>query len=215
MKRFCSLALACALLVSAAATRTFGQGQMGNSMSMAGAAPAFDYQAKFLADMKDVQTKFVGLAQAIPQDKFTWRPGDGVRSVAEVFLHVAGGNYGLTQIMGASPAPGYSRQGFETSTTDKAAIIDQLNKSFAYMDSYVQSLSPADLEKSHQMFGRASTGYDVLFTIIDDLHEHLGQQIAYARMNNVVPPWTAERQATQAARGRGMGNGAGGAPPKQ
>jgi uncharacterized damage-inducible protein DinB len=221
MTRFCSLAFACSLLIAVAAT-TPAQGQaagsanqMGNSMSMAGAAPAFDYQAKFLADMKDVQSKFVGLAQAIPQDKFTWRPGDGVRSVAEVFLHVAGGNYGLTQIMGAPPAPGYNRQGFETSTTDKAAIIDQLNKSFAYMDDYVQSLSPADLQKAHQMFGRASTGYDVLFTIIDDLHEHLGQQIAYARQNGVVPPWTAERQATQAARGRGMGNGAGGAPPKQ
>lgn len=211
MKRFCCLAFACALVASAGATRTFGQAgdaPAGNSMSMAANAPAFNYQAKFLDDMKDLQTKFVGLAQAIPQDKYTWRPGEGVRSVSEVFLHVAGGNYFLTSSMGATPDPGYNRQGFETSTTDKAAIVDKLNKSFAYMDSYVQGLTPADLQKTHQMFGRTMTGNDVLFTIVLDLHEHLGQMIAYARQNNVVPPWTAVRQASQAARG-----GAAGAPP--
>ncbi|HXA57475.1 MAG TPA: DinB family protein [Candidatus Acidoferrum sp.] len=221
MKRFCCLAFACAFLVAARAPRVSGQsmnGQaMGGSMSMSAAPSAFDYQAKFLTDMKDLQTKFVGLAQAIPQDKYTWRPGDGVRSISEVFLHVAGGNYGLTPMLGATPDPGYKRQGYETSTTDKAAIIDQLNKSFDYMDNYVQSQSAADLAKSHQLFGRPATGYDVLFTIVLDLHEHLGQQIAYARQNGVVPPWTAERQASQAARGRGMNGGAApaaGATPK-
>jgi uncharacterized damage-inducible protein DinB len=208
MKRFCCLALACAFLVAAGAPRSFGQA-MGGSMSMSAQAPAFDYQAKFLADMKDLQTKFVGLAQAIPQDKYTWRPGDGVRSISEVFLHVAGGNYGLTPMLGATADPSYKRQGYETSTTDKAAIIDQLNKSFEYMDNYVQSQSAADLAKSHQLFGRPATGYDVLFTIVLDLHEHLGQQIAYARQNGVVPPWTAARQASQPAGGRGA------TPPKQ
>jgi uncharacterized damage-inducible protein DinB len=188
-------------MVAAVAPRAFGQA--AGSMNMAAPAPAFDYQAKFLADMKDLQSKFVGLAQAIPQDKYTWRPGEGVRSIAEVFLHVAGGNYGLTPMLGAPPDSSYKRQGYETSTTDKAAIIEQLNKSFAYMDNYIQSMSAADLAKSHQLFGRPATGDDVLFTIVLDLHEHLGQQIAYARQNGVVPPWTAERQANQAARGRG------------
>jgi uncharacterized damage-inducible protein DinB len=211
MKRFCYLAFACGLIVAAGATRA--NGQAAGSMSMSASAPAFDYQAKFLTDMKDLQTKFVGLAQAVPQDKYTWRPGEGVRSISEVFLHVAGGNYYLTSLIGAPPNPAYNRQGFETSTTDKAAIVDQLNKSFEYMDSYIQSMSAADLAKSHPFLGHSATGYDAMFTIVLDLHEHLGQMIAYARQNNVVPPWTAERQANQAARGRGATAAPAGAPP--
>jgi uncharacterized damage-inducible protein DinB len=219
MKRFGSVAFACALLVAAWTARTLGQGQMsnsgnqmgGNSMSMSGTAPAFDYQAKFLADMKDLQTKFVGLAQAIPQDKYTWRPGDGVRSISEVFLHVTLGNYALTHALGTPLPDGFTlTPNFEKSTTDKATIIDDLNKSFAFMTSSIQGMSTADLLKSAPgSRGGAMIGDDVLFTIVLDLHEHLGQQIAYARMNGVVPPWTAERQANQAARGRGMGNGGG------
>ena len=98
---------------------------------------SFDYKAKFQTDMKDLQSKFVSLAQAFPQDKYTWRPGEGVRSVSEVFLHVAGGNFSIPGMMGATPPAGYSRTGYETSTTDKAAVIEQLNKSFDYINSTV------------------------------------------------------------------------------
>jgi uncharacterized damage-inducible protein DinB len=177
---------------------------------MSAPTPSFDFQAKFISDMKDLQTKFVGLAQAIPQDKYTWRPGDGVRSISEVFLHVTLGNYALTHAMGTPLPDGFTlTPSFEKSTTDKAAIIDDLNKSFAYMISSVQGMSAADLLKSAPgSRGGSRNGDDVLYTIVLDLHEHLGQMIAYARQNNVVPPWTAERQAGQAARG-----GAAGAPP--
>lgn len=225
MKRFCSLLLVASLLVSVSASRAFGQSAApanpGNSMSAQAAPAPFDYKAKFLSDMKDLQTKFVGLAQAFPQDKYTWRPGEGVRSVSEVFLHVALGNYFLTSQLGAKLPEGITpNPAYEKSTTDKAAIVDALNKSFAFMTSSIQGMSADDLAKGHQVFGRPSTGSDVLFIIVLDLHEHLGQQIAYARVNGVVPPWTAERQANQAARGRGAAAPGGaqspaGAPPAQ
>ena len=204
MKRFCTNLLAAVLLCTAGAASAFAQA--GGAMGMSAPAAAFDYKAQFLSDMKDLQTKFVGLAQATPQDKYTWRPGEGVRSNAEVFLHVAGGNFSLPGMMGAKPADGYKRQGYETSTTDKTAIIEQLNKSFDYIDSTVASMSADDLSQPRKGFGGTNTsGYGILFLITTDLHEHLGQAIAYARVNNVVPPWTAARQA---ARGN-----AGGAPP--
>lgn len=204
MKHFRDIVLAFVLLFAFGATRTHAQTAGPSAVSAPVAAPNFDFQAKFLSDMKDLQTKFIGLAQAIPQDKYTWRPGEGVRSISEVFLHVALGNYYLTSNLGAKLPDGFTPgPKFETSTTDKVAIIDQLNKSFEYMDSYIQGLNADGLQKPHQVFGRTMTGDDVLFTIVLDLHEHLGQQIAYARSNNVVPPWTAERQAAQAARGRG------------
>jgi len=198
MHRFLGLVFVCALLVDGSATRASGQAAPAT-------ATAFDYQAKFLDDMKDLQTKFVGLAQAIPQDKYTWRPGDGVRSISEVFLHVTLGNYGLTHALGTPLPDGFTvTPNFEKSTTDKATIVDDLNKSFLFMTSSVQAMSAAELLKSAPGSRRGSMiGDDVLFTIVLDLHEHLGQMIAYARQNGVVPPWTAERQANQAARGRG------------
>ena len=155
MKRFCTNLLAAVLLCTAGAASAFAQA--GGAMGMSAPAAAFDYKAQFLSDMKDLQTKFVGLAQATPQDKYTWRPGEGVRSNAEVFLHVAGGNFSLPGMMGAKPADGYKRQGYETSTTDKTAIIEQLNKSFDYIDSTVAAMSADDLSQPRKGFGGANT----------------------------------------------------------
>jgi uncharacterized damage-inducible protein DinB len=216
MKTFRNYALAFTLVLIAGATSAFGQSAPANAMSSANSMSmspmgSFDYKAKFQTDMKDLQTKFVSLAQAIPQDKYTWRPGEGVRSVSEVFLHVAGGNFSIPGMMGATPPTGYTRNGYETSTTDKAAVIEQLNKAFDYINSTVAAMSPADMTKVRQgRGGSTSTAYDTLFLITIDLHEHLGQIIAYARVNNVVPPWTAERQANP---GRGAGAAAPPAKP--
>jgi uncharacterized damage-inducible protein DinB len=184
MKKFTTCILALALMSLASATRTFAQG-----------TSAFDFKAASLADIKDCENKFVGLAKAIPQEKYTWRPGDGVRSISEVFLHIASANYGLPPMMGAAQPEGFNRQGYEKSTTEKNQIIEQLTKSFAYLESSVDKLSQADIEKHVKMFGgKEGAGGDVLFLVITDLHEHLGQMIAYARQNSITPPWTAARQ---------------------
>lgn len=186
MTKFSTFAMALALLVTTGTTRTSAQGS---------ASAGFDFRTASLADIKDAESKFVGLAKAIPADKYTWRPGEGVRSVSEVFLHIASANYGLPTMMGAAPAEGFNRQGYEKSTTDKDKVIDQLNKSFAYLESAMEKTSEADLQKHMKVpGGKEGYGGDILFLIITDLHEHLGQMIAYARANNVVPPWTAIRQ---------------------
>lgn len=166
----------------------------GAARTLAQASSGFDFKAASLADIKDSESKFVGLAKAIPADKYTWRPGEGVRSVSEVFLHIASANYGLPTMLGAAPAEGFNRQGFEKSTTDKDKVVEQLNKSFAYLETSIEKASDADLNKHMKLFGgKDGTGGDILFLIITDLHEHLGQMIAYARLNSVVPPWTAAR----------------------
>jgi uncharacterized damage-inducible protein DinB len=200
MRKFSTCFLALALLVTFAATRSFaqGSGSMGSTGSSAGSMGSmpmgFDFKAASLADIKDADSKFVGLAKAIPAEKYTWRPGDGVRSVAEVFLHLSSANYGLPPMMGATRAEGVNPRELEKSTTDKDKIVDTLSKSFAYLENAVQNASDADLQKHVKMFGgKEGTGGDVLLLIITDLHEHLGQMIAYARVNNVTPPWTAAR----------------------
>jgi len=134
--------------------------------------------------------KFLGLAEAMPAGKYTWRPAEGVRSVSEVLLHVTGANYGIPRFLGTPPPAGFDPSGFEKSTTDKTAIISKLKESFAHFRQAIEKLAPTDGDKPVKMFGRDTTMRGALLMALDHLSEHLGQSIAYARMNGVVPPWS-------------------------
>lgn len=185
-KKLCLSVAVLALLLSAAAACTFAQ-------DAPSAAKTFDFRSEAVAELKAAQDELVSLAQAMPQEKYTWRPGEGVRSVSEVYLHVAAGNFGLTAVAGAPPYPGFKFQGFEKSTTDKAKVIDLLNQSFDYAEKSIANMSEADMSKPRDFQGFNTVGA-VIFHIVAHAHEHLGQSIAYARMNGVVPPWTAAAQ---------------------
>jgi uncharacterized damage-inducible protein DinB len=196
MKRcFCCSALAMALILSLGVTRTSAQ-------SSSAATTSFDLKAEVLSDLQGMRTKYVGLAQATPAEKYTWRPGDGVRSVSEVFLHVALMNFVFTPMAGATPPQGFTREKYEMSTTDKSKVVDQLNQSFDYSQAAIEKMSDADIQKHVKMFGKDSTSAAVLVFMANDLHEHLGQMIAYARMNNIVPPWTAAAAAAKQGGGQ-------------
>lgn len=152
------------------------------------------FQGAFLQQSMAVEKQFVSLAEAIPQDKYTWRPAEGVRSIAESFLHVAGGNYLLPQFIGMKPPGDIQPQAFEKSTTDKAKIIEAIKKSFQYINDVVMKTPDADLEKRAEFFGNKTIMLGVLLIAATHQHETLGQAIAYARSNQVTPPWTVERQ---------------------
>lgn len=153
-------------------------------------------RAEVLFWLQDAEDKLVRLAQAIPQEKYTWRPGEGVRSVSEVFLHVTNGNYRPLTALGVPYPAGVTWQGIETSTTDKVKIIERVKASFAHVREVVMKMSDADLVKSVKFFGDR-TQRDILLLVVTHAHEHLGQMIAYTRMNGIVPPWTEERQQQQ------------------
>jgi uncharacterized damage-inducible protein DinB len=154
--------------------------------------PSYDMKAQSVLDLQDLQKKFVDLAGAIPVDKYTWRPADSVRSVSELFLHISSANYGIPNMMGVPLPPGFDGKTFEKSTTDKAKIIEQLNKSFAAAIIVVQGMTNADFAKPDKKLGPEANDGDVVYILVTHAHEHLGQSIAYARMNGVVPPRTAE-----------------------
>jgi len=186
-KKLCLSVSALALLFASAVAPTFAQ-------AAPSADKAFDFRSEAIVELKAAQDELVSLAQAMPQEKYTWRPEEGVRSVSEVYLHVAAGNFGLTAVAGAPPYPGFKFQGFEKSTTDKAKIIELLNQSFDYAEKSVANMSEADMSKPLNFQGFNTVGA-VIFHLVAHCHEHLGQSIAYARMNGVVPPWTAAAQA--------------------
>src|SRR5687768_18010278 len=50
-------------------------------------------KTELIAQIQDAENKLIALAEATPQDKYTWRPAAGVRSMSEVFVHVIGANY--------------------------------------------------------------------------------------------------------------------------
>ena len=164
-------------------------------------APTTGYRAEFLRELADLESKYVRLAEQMPADKYGWRPAEGVRSVGEVFLHVAAANYGLTRRIGTPSPATFQPQGFETSTTDKAKIVEQLKESFAHMRNAALKAADADADKTMPWFGGSTiTQRGFLVFVVRHAGEHLGQSIAYARMNGVVPPWTEDAQRQQQQR---------------
>lgn len=157
-------------------------------------APSYDMKAQALVDLERVQKKFVDLANAVPADKLTWRPSADSRSFAEVFLHVSGERYGILNLMGTEPPVGFDGKTYEKSTTDRVRIIEELNKSWEFTQKAINGMSNADFAKLLPKLGPQANAGDVIYILVADAHEHLGQSVAYARENGIVPPWTVEAQ---------------------
>lgn len=157
--------------------------------------PSYDMKAQAIVDLQGMQKKYTQLAQAIPAGKYTWRPEADTRSVSELLLHVSAANYNIpTMMTGTAPSPEFQKDGFEKSTTDKDKIVEQLNKSFAYAIAVVQKMSNAEFAKAEKKLGPDANDGDVIYILVTHNHEHLGQSIAYARVNGITPPWTEEAQ---------------------
>jgi uncharacterized damage-inducible protein DinB len=157
-------------------------------------SPSYDMKGQALVDLEAVQKKFVDLANVLPADKLTWRPSAESRSFAEVFLHVAGERYGILALMGATPPDGFNRKTFEKSTTDRAQIVAELNRSWDFTQKTIKGMSNADFAKLLPKLGPQANAGDVVYILVADAHEHLGQSVAYARENGIAPPWTVEAQ---------------------
>jgi uncharacterized damage-inducible protein DinB len=161
------------------------------------------YRAEVLAELRVQEDKFARLAEAIPADKYTWRPGPDVRSIAEVFLHVATANYNLPKLIGTPPPASVDIAKLEKSTTEKAKVISILKDSFVHERDAIMKMPDADLEKSLDWFGGKNTERGILLFMTRHTAEHLGQSIAYARFIGIVPPWTEDQQRQQASPPKG------------
>jgi len=185
MRKLAVLALTAALPLGLTASRLHAQAAQPTVVT------------DLLNDVKTVHKKLLDLANAMPADKYDWRPGEGVRSVGEVFKHVASDNYLIPALGGAKP-PAESgittdyktAVAFEGRTLDKAAIVAELDKSFAFIEKELAGTSQARLGEKTTIFGTPGTIQTLWVMATTHVHEHLGQAIAYARSNGVVPPWS-------------------------
>lgn len=175
---------------------TLGAAPLAAQDASPNATPA-SLRTEYLNNMKEVEEKVVGLAEAIPADKYGWRPATGVRSISEVLMHIASEHYVyLPMSVGAKPPAdlnmGTGREVFANleKVTDKAEVIRHLKASFVYQKSVLEGadavLSPGKLKS----FGQEKTVTSLFTVFVADQHEHLGQLIAYARMIGVAPPWS-------------------------
>jgi uncharacterized damage-inducible protein DinB len=194
MKRvFVLLLVAACLSVSPVAAPA-----QNNDASADHTAPSYDMKAQALLDLETINKKFVDLANAIPAEKLTWRPSPDSRSFAEVFLHVSAERYGILHLMGTETPAGVNGKALEKSTTDKAQIVAELNKSWEFTQKAINGMTNAEFAKPIPKLGPQANAGDVVYILVADAHEHLGQAIAYARVNGVVPPWTAEAKKKEA-----------------
>ena len=158
------------------------------SSSLAVAQAPTGVRGDMLYQFNDAASKITALAQAISADKYAWHP-TGARAVSEVFMHVVGSNYYLLTFAGVQPSKQLPRDA-EHSIKDKAQIATELQASFEHVRAAISKLSDADLDKPTKMFGEDTNYRNVYLTTVTHMHEHLGQLIAYARSNGVVPPWS-------------------------
>jgi uncharacterized damage-inducible protein DinB len=148
------------------------------------AQPAQTVQAALSKEAGTLSDKFTGLARVMA-GKYDWKPGQGVRSVGEVFNLIVTENGVLAGTLtgatgGERPAP----------VTDPEKLQEALKTSYANLRQTIAGLSDADLKGPVKLFGREMTKEGAIRYLFADQHEHLGQSIAYARSNSVVPPWS-------------------------
>lgn len=137
-----------------------------------------------------VSRQLVALAEATPGEKFAWRPAPGVRSMSEVYMHTALANFWLLSITGPKLPPEMKSESLEKTVTAKPEVIDWLKRSLEAVKTARAALKPGDLERKVKVAGRDATVDGMYLRIIVHDNEHMGQLIAYARMNGIVPPWS-------------------------
>jgi uncharacterized damage-inducible protein DinB len=137
-----------------------------------------------------VSSQLVALAEATPTEKFAWRPGPGVRSMSEVYMHIVFANFYLLSVTGPKMPPDLSSPDLEKTVTDKAQIINWLKRSLDAVKTAHAAAKPADLRRKIKIEGREADVDGMYLRIIVHANEHMGQLVAYARMNGIVPPWS-------------------------
>ena len=152
-------------------------------------------RADLLHDIGVLEQKVVSLAEAMDESQYDWRPMEGVRSVRDVYLHVAGTNFFFPTLAGVA-APGSSSitgnystvEAFEAAGGTKEHVVASLRASFTHLRDALEQTT--DFERMVNLFGRRASVRAVWLETVTHIHEHLGQSVAYARANHVVPPWS-------------------------
>jgi uncharacterized damage-inducible protein DinB len=140
-------------------------------------------------EWRHVSSQLIALAEATPDERFSWRPAPGVRSTSEVYMHIVMANFYLLSVTGPK-MPADLKEGMDRSVTSKAEVINWLKRSLDAVKQAHSGITPKDLQRKVHIMDRDATVDGMYLRIIVHANEHMGQLIAYARMTGVVPPWS-------------------------
>lgn len=169
----------------------------GATMSAPPVTPAdtADARQELMNDINVLEQKVIGLAQAMDEKQYAWTPMEGVRTVRQVYLHIAINNYVFPTMTGTKPPADINLganyegvQAYENADLSKAEVVRELRRSFSHLKTALNEAG--NLDRTVSFFGRPATARRVWLETLFHIHEHLGQSIAYARANHVVPPWS-------------------------
>ena len=153
--------------------------------------PPPGFRGEFLQQYNLSMSKFISLAMAMPEDKYGWSPGEGVNNVRRVYLHVGRYNYNYPEMsLGVAAPAGLNADSVEVSTRSKEQVVAYLRQSREHVRTVVANMTDEQLSRPTDLYGRQVPQWAVLMQLVAHMNEHLGQSIAYARMNGVTPPWS-------------------------
>ena len=161
---------------------------LGVHTSRAQSAPEGLWQG-YDGEWRHVSSQLIALAEATPEEKFSWRPAPGVRSTSEVYMHIVMANFYLLSVTGPK-MPADLKEGMDKSVTSKAEVISWLKRSLEAVKQAHLTVTPKDLQRKVHIEDRDATVDGMYLRIIVHANEHMGQLVAYARMTGVVPPWS-------------------------
>lgn len=148
---------------------------------------------EYLGQTDFIEGRLTQLLGAMSQDQLSWTPADGVRTCGQIYLHVAEANHMLARFMSGEKMEGESGD-LEKNITQKEEIEKMLKESFTAVKEAAGKLTDDDLNKMVETpFGMEMSLRNFMISLLNHSHEHLGQGIAYARMNGVTPPWSAKK----------------------
>ena len=152
--------------------------------------PPEGFREAFLQHFTYSADRLLALSGAVPADKYAWRPGDGVMSIEEVYMHIARYNYYYPESsLGVDVPQGVNLETMET-IAGKDVVRDHLTNSIDYVKHIIFQMSDEQLSQETVLYGREVQYWNVLLQLQIHMSEHVGQSIAYARMNGIVPPWS-------------------------
>jgi uncharacterized damage-inducible protein DinB len=161
---------------------------------------------EFLWELEIAERQLIALAEAVPVEKYAWRPDEKTRSVSEVLVHVAAGNFMLLDqigvpppgdLYGQLPAEGLERlwamvrrnDELEKGVREKTEVVSMLKRSLVTVSKSLAGATGAELDRPQHFFGEQTTVRRVYLRLVAHTHEHMGQMIAYLKFNGIAPPW--------------------------
>jgi uncharacterized damage-inducible protein DinB len=162
---------------------------IGGVLAMAQSSQESTLKSDLLRELELAQRHALELAEAIPAEKYSWRPGEGVRSVSEMLMHLVVNKHFLLAFTGVPRPEGMSGD-LEKTVTDKAEIVKMLKEASEKAIDAIEASDPEDWDRPVKFFWEPATVRTVYIRLVAHSHEHSGSLVSYARMNNIVPPWS-------------------------